>query len=584
MTSNDDSRHGKKPGGPQSAGKRPFATLDLRPVEIHDDTPAEKTKSTSTSDQDPRTSKSKPASDTSPSQTAQQKKASAPVTDNTSSQSTAQSNAPTEPKTIVKRRGGFFGPLVGGILGGVLALFGGDYVLDRLNVPKLAGSATRSMDGVEARLADLEQQISEADGSGSGSASIGPAVPSDLAQRMEDVKTLTKTVAELSEQQALLRQDLETLQTAAKNEAANTSGTDSAIVDRVAALEQRFTNLADVTQTATDGTSVPQLSALTAKIADLDAKLAAQSKTATAQAVPDETKTKIGEALTTATAAREDLDRLSQTVATTKSTTNRVEQRAEALKTETDKLSESIKILNETTLKMSADISSLRNTLQTELGAVARPSDINAAVTPYKDRISSLENTLTSLKKQEAERSLRAKNVVLSLELEDLRRAVESGKPFAAEMQDVKALAGDAVDLTPLDMHAGKGVASRATLEDTFRPLIHEMLSATQTPQSGSLLSQLVDQAKSVVNVRKVTHDREDTSPEAIVARMEANLKAGNLNGVLKEAEALPEENRAPAKSWLNLVRAHASVHDALAKLNTELKASLSKATLTPSP
>ena len=36
MTSNDDSRDGKKPAGSSSSGKRPHATLDLKAVEIKD--------------------------------------------------------------------------------------------------------------------------------------------------------------------------------------------------------------------------------------------------------------------------------------------------------------------------------------------------------------------------------------------------------------------------------------------------------------------------------------------------------------------------------------------------------------------
>lgn len=579
MTSNDDSRRGKPPAGSHTSGKRPFATLDLRPVEIEDETPAPTTDS-------PAPSQEKMAADET--STVPEMKPPGPDdnasdqdrSDEASSHMSSQSQAPSEPRTIVKRRGGIIGPLIGGVLGGLLALFGGDYLLDRFGIPQLAGSATRSMDGVEARLADLEQQIGEAE---TAAVSGGVSITPEISQRLEEVQTLTKAVAELSEQQALLRQDLETLQTAAKNEAAN-GGVAANVADRIAALEQKFANLADVSQTNADGAAVPQLPALTAKIAELETRIADQSRGDLIQAIPEETQTRIGDALTTATAAKQNVERLSQTVNAAKTTANRVEQRTEALKTETDKLSESIKILNETTLKMSADISSLRSNLQTELGAVARPSDINAAVTPYKDRIASLEQTLNALKQQETERALRAQKVVLSLELEDLRRAVESGKPFAEEMQDVKALARDTVDLGPLEAHANSGIASLATLREKFRPLIHEILAANRETQTGSLFSQFVDQAKSVVRVRKVTHDQDDTSPEAIVARMETQLKAGNLDAVLKEAQALPEDNRAPAKAWLDLVRAHASVHDALAKLNSDLKTSLSKATLTPTP
>ena len=290
----------------------------------------------------------------------------------------------------------------------------------------------------------------------------------------------------------------------------------------------------------------------------------------------------MSDAVAAITAANSNTQRLDSEFSNVKSTATRLDQRVAALKTDADRLSESIKILNETTLKMSSEISTLRNTLQSELGAVARPADINAAVTPYRDRIALLENNLKTLQQLETKRAAQAKSVVLSLELANLQRTVNTGKPFSDQLGKVKAAAGDQVELAALEKYAGQGVPTLAKLQDTFRPILRKILHAGEPNKDASLLARFVDQAKSVVQVRKVNHDSTDNSVEAVVARMEENLKTGKLSAVLEHAKLLPEANQAPAKSWLEKVAARTAVDNALQSLETDLKAALSKTSLTP--
>ncbi|MCH9765497.1 MAG: hypothetical protein K0U34_05835, partial [Alphaproteobacteria bacterium] len=268
--------------------------------------------------------------------------------------------------------------------------------------------------------------------------------------------------------------------------------------------------------------------------------------------------------------------------ASVKSTATRLDQRVEALQSNADRLSESIKILNETTLKMSSEISTLRKTLQTELDTVARPADINAAVTPYKDRIAALEGSLKTFEKIEAERAAQARGVVLSLELANLQRTVNTGAAYAEELNKVKAAAQGQVKLDELERYATTGAPTLATLQESFRPLIYKIVQASQPDQPTSLLGRFVDQAKSVVQVRRVEHDADDTSVEAIVARMESALRSGKLGTVVAHAKNLPPPNAEPAQPWLKQVKARTSVDTAMQSLEANLKSSLSKTSLTP--
>ena len=62
---------------------------------------------------------------------------------------------------------------------------------------------------------------------------------------------------------------------------------------------------------------------------------------------------------------------------------------------------------------------------------------------------------------------------------------------------------------------------------------------------------------------------------EAIVARMEKGLKDERLSEVISEAGKLPPKAAKPAEAWLQKVSARASVEQAIARIEGELKSSL---------
>jgi hypothetical protein len=78
--------------------------------------------------------------------------------------------------------------------------------------------------------------------------------------------------------------------------------------------------------------------------------------------------------------------------------------------------------------------------------------------------------------------------------------------------------------------------------------------------------------------VRRINHEADDTSAEAIVARIEAALNDGRLGDVIAQAKALPQKAQVPIEDWLSRVNARHSVDQALATVETKLKASLSGA------
>ena len=84
-----------------------------------------------------------------------------------------------------------------GIAGGLLALFGGDYALQRLGVPKLAGAATQSMDSIEARLGDLEQQLTSPGNSDADASATTAQTLDTITGEIEKLKAISQTTAGL---------------------------------------------------------------------------------------------------------------------------------------------------------------------------------------------------------------------------------------------------------------------------------------------------------------------------------------------------------------------------------------------------
>jgi hypothetical protein len=72
-----------------------------------------------------------------------------------------------------------------------------------------------------------------------------------------------------------------------------------------------------------------------------------------------------------------------------------------------------------------------------------------------------------------------------------------------------------------------------------------------------------------------VSHDADDQTAEAVVARIETALKEGRLGEVIEQAKSLPPQSAAPAAEWLAAVKARYAVDQAIASVENELKTSL---------
>jgi hypothetical protein len=128
-----------------------------------------------------------------------------------------------------------------------------------------------------------------------------------------------------------------------------------------------------------------------------------------------------------------------------------------------------------------------------------------------------------------------------------LRRAVDSGRPFAAELEGAAALGPDAAT-TGLRPYAATGIPSRETLRTDFARVADAILSATAPPDD-SLFGRIVAGARGLVSIRP-TAPLEGADPPAVVSRMEAAVARGDLAAALRERGTLPPAGKDASADW----------------------------------
>ena len=181
-----------------------------------------------------------------------------------------------------------------------------------------------------------------------------------------------------------------------------------------------------------------------------------------------------------------------------------------ALKTDSDRAAASLKTTQEEIKRLKAD-------LDARLATFAKPEDVSSAVGPINGKLAALQQDVQGVIKSEGDRSTTAERIVLSLELANLKRAIDRGNAYAPELEQARKVAGTNVDLAPLERFALEGVPTPTELRAQFKPVAFKIIDAEEQPADASIVDRLLAGASSVVRVRKTSHSPDDKSIEAVV-------------------------------------------------------------------
>jgi hypothetical protein len=549
------------------AGKRPYATLNLKATEVNV-TPV-KASSAAASSSSANADVPRPASagsyagapndgtGYSPSAKKSEKGAASAA-----SGSSAGAGKSDEPNVVVRKRGGFFSHLAASIVGGALAFAAVLWALPQLD---LDGNSQDQIASLSQRLATVEK---------SGSAAAPAPDLSGIKERIGNLENATQKIPSLIESQArLVAETKATLASAASDAGA------PQLIDRLAKVEDRLKAMADAGVNDPNGTRNEQLAALVGKVSDLETSLATQL-TALRASVAKDVEARVQSATEASEAAKAGTQRIDKDVAGLKTDGVRMDEEIAALKTATDHVAANLKITQD-------QIQSVNSALEGLKTAAAKPADIAAAVQPLQERMAAIDKSVQDVVQGDAARKQSAQRVVLALELQNLRRALDSGQNFSSQLADVKKVAGTQLDLAPLEKLQETGVPTLAELTKDFRGAADNAIDADSEPQDASVVDRLWAGAKSVVRVRRIDLKADDKSAEAVVGRMQVALTDGRLADVLEAAKDLSPKAQDAVQPFLDKVAARVSVDTALANLDSQLKSSIaggSQPSSKPSP
>jgi hypothetical protein len=441
--------------------------------------------------------------------------------------------------------------LVAGLAGGLFALLGADALM-----PK-SGNGTNETNviaqGLDARLRQLEKSAAQ------------PVSP-ELAKRLTAAETKLQEFDQATKQ-IFDHQNQLTSATKALGEKLLEAPAGGADAEKLARLEEILTTLSAAAQSDPQRGRIPQLAAISGKLADLESSVATQIGQLR-KSVTQEVDSRLSQSADAAQAARAGTQRLDRELAGIKNEAAQIAQRLDGLNAKADKLETGIQGVREETAGLKAEVAR-------EMKQVARSTEVSSALSPLTTKLSALEQNVQGVVRGEVDRRANVERIVTALELGNLKRTIERGGAFATELAEVRRVAGPKIDLSVLEQHKDRGVPALSELEREFKSVAFAIIDAASQPAQAHWTDRLIASAKSVVRVRKVDQGADDKSVEASVARMEQALKAGRLADVSAEAAKLAEAARAPARPWLDRVEARAAVERAITAIERELKASL---------
>ena len=250
--------------------------------------------------------------------------------------------------------------------------------------------------------------------------------------------------------------------------------------------------------------------------------------------------------------------------------------------------------LAEADLESTAAVQALKSEigeLRAKLGALAEAelgtadgSALAPELNALEERLAKLEAALPGLEDAVSKGGAEAKSAALAIAFANLTAAVDAGRPYATELDTLKALSSSAGDLGVLPAHAATGIPTLPELVRSFTPARDAALAAETPPPAAdaSLLDRLLASLNGLVKIRRVDAAAPGDGTSAALARAEALLGKGNLEAAIKEVDALDGAARASFSTWLDQAKARAGVASSLQRLEGLLLVGLGGGGQTP--
>lgn len=217
-----------------------------------------------------------------------------------------------------------------------------------------------------------------------------------------------------------------------------------------------------------------------------------------------------------------------------------------------------------------AELEGLRGEMRTLSDRVASLATRIDEVAATADR--SIEEAQARVEEiqQEAENALDAAAIENDVAL--ISAALSNAQPFAEPAQRLQE--ADNVQLPEgLQAVAEAGVPTVQMLLDDFPPAANSAIRASISELAGD---GFLDRSRAFLEAQIATRSlepQEGQGTDAVLSRVENELRQGNLESVLSEADALPSEAANAMSDWLDAVRKRQAANAGLAELQANLQA-----------
>lgn len=141
-----------------------------------------------------------------------------------------------------------------------------------------------------------------------------------------------------------------------------------------------------------------------------------------------------------------------------------------------------------------------------------------------------------------------------SVAINALKSSMERGEPFSAALTSLETLQGQSELIDSLKVHAATGLPTAKMLRSEFHEVERNIIAAASDTQDAGVVDRLMNSVSSLVTVRSDTPEPGDT-PKAIVSRIDASLKTGELAAAMNEWNALPQAAKEVSSDWINRLK-----------------------------
>jgi hypothetical protein len=174
-----------------------------------------------------------------------------------------------------------------------------------------------------------------------------------------------------------------------------------------------------------------------------------------------------------------------------------------------------------------------------------------------------------------------AARAALVLAVSQLGAAVAGPGPYAQPLAAVAALVQGDADLGPaiatLQAHEATGVPTLVDLAGRFDAVSVAAARAAIVPDRPGWIGEMLAHLSRLVVIRRTGGDVAGEGPDALLARAEARLRAGDLAGAVTALSTLEDGPAEAVKPWLADARARIAVDSALASLSARAAARLAQ-------